>query len=196
MREPAKTNGQAGFSLVELLIVMMVILTISAIAVPTMMSVVADVRIRSGATTLQGQIQQLRMRAVRDNKTYTARSVVEGGTTIIYLDLDGDSTHDAVEPAVGLPKDVTLAASGNPTTTSIGLPVTDSAKYVAPAATVAINFNSRGLPCTGSAPCSTTKGYAFYMKQTRMTTATAWAAVTVTPAARVRVWRWNGHTWQ
>jgi prepilin-type N-terminal cleavage/methylation domain-containing protein len=97
----ASRATEAGFSLPELMIVILIIMVVSAIAVPTLLNTIADVRLRSSASTMQGILQQLRMQAVRDNTPYTLRSVVAGGTTLLYVDTDGDSAQDSNEPAVG-----------------------------------------------------------------------------------------------
>jgi prepilin-type N-terminal cleavage/methylation domain-containing protein len=191
----ASRATEAGFSLPELMIVILIIMVVSAIAVPTLLNTIADVRLRSSASTMQGILQQLRMQAVRDNTPYTLRSVVAGGTTLLYVDTDGDSAQDSNEPAVGFARDVALAASGNPSATSMGFGSALSG-YTTSGTPLAVSFNARGLPCTGSAACNTTKGYVYYLSQQRTTTVTAWAAVTITPAGRIKVWTWSGSAWQ
>lgn len=193
MRQDARFGRQAGFSLIELILVMAIILTISAIAVPSLINTVADVRLRSSASTLQGQIQQLRMQAVKDNKPYSARMTTSGGAALMYVDIDAGSDYDAGEPAVGLAKDVTVASTGAPTMPTSTL---DVSAYTNGTMSTAITFNARGLPCTGTGSCNTTKGYIYYLSQVRTTTTTAWAAVSVTPAGRIKVWRWTGSAWR
>lgn len=194
MRDKHKTR-QAGFSLMELMVVMLIIMIVSAVAVPTLMSTVADVRLRSSASTLQGQIQQLRMRAVRDNKPYKAKLTTVGSVVTMYLDLDADDTFDATEPAVSIARDVTVASSGSPSMPSGTLNTTG---FVTGTMSTAIWFNARGLPCDTSAgaACNTSKGYIYYLSQQRSTSTTAWAAVSVTQAGRIKAWRYVGSTWQ
>lgn len=195
MREKQGTRREYGFSLIELMVVMMIIMVVSAIAVPTIMNTVADVRLRSSAGTLQGQIQQLRMRAVRDNKPYSARMTTQAGTILIYIDTDGDGAYDANEPQVGLSRDVTVASSGNPSMPSGTL---NTSGWVNGTTSTAMWMNARGLPCDTSvnAACNTNKGYIFYLSQQRTTSTTAWAAVSVTPAGRIKTWHWTGSVWQ
>ncbi|HUS18865.1 MAG TPA: prepilin-type N-terminal cleavage/methylation domain-containing protein [Terriglobales bacterium] len=194
MREKHNVGGADGFSLIELMIVIAIILTVSAIAVPSLMNTVADVRLRSSASTLQGQLQQLRMRSVRDNKPYKMKMTTQGEATMVYLDLDGGDDYDSEEPAVGLARDVTVASSGAPTMPSGTL---NTSGWTAGTMSTNAWFNARGLPCDGSGgACNTTKGYIYYLSQTRTTSNTAWAAVSVTPAGRIKVWRWTGSAWQ
>lgn len=197
MRRMHKTRREAGFSLFELMIVMLIIMVVSAVAVPTIMNTVADVRLRSSASTIQGQVQQLRMRAVKDNKPYQGKMTIQAGTILVYLDIDGDGAYDANEPTVGLAKDVRVSASGYPSMPASLLPNISSYVVQGPSSN-SIWFNARGLPCDTSvnAACNTSKGYIYYLSQQRSTTTTAWAAVSVTPAGRIKVWRWSGSAWQ
>lgn len=194
MRHRKNLRGESGFSLIELIVVITIILIVSAIAVPTLINTVADVRLRSSASTLQGQVQLLRMRAVNDNKPYRLKMATQAGTLMAYLDLNANDSYDGAEPAVGLAKDVTVATSGNPTMPSTTLNTTG---WINPA-TSATNlwFNARGLPCDGVGACNAPKGYIYFLSQARNMGTTAWAAVSVTPAGRVRVWRWTGSAWQ
>lgn len=194
MRHRESLRGQAGFSLIELLVVITIILVVSAIAVPTLINTVADVRLRSSASTLQGQIQLLRMRSVNDNKPYKLKMTPQAGTLMAYVDLDGGNDYDSSEPAVGLANDVRVATSGNPTMPTATLNTTG---WINPAtSTTNLWFNARGLPCDGVGACNAPKGYIYFLSQARNMGTTAWAAVSVTPAGRVRVWRWTGSAWQ
>lgn len=194
MRHRESLRRQAGFSLIELIVVITIILVVSAIAVPTLINTVADVRLRSSASTLQGQLQLLRMRAVNDNKPYKLKMATQGGTLMAYLDLDGGDDYDTTEPAVGLAKDVSVATSGAPTMPSTTL---NTAGWINPAtAATALWFNARGIPCDGVGACNAPKGYIYFLSQSRNVGTTAWAAVSVTPAGRIKVWRWTGSAWQ
>jgi Tfp pilus assembly protein FimT len=187
---------QAGFSLFELMAVMLIIMVVSAIAIPTMMNTLADVKLRSSASTMQGQLQQLRMRAVQDNKPYKAKMTTINGVITMYLDLDGDDDYDPTEPSVALANGVTVATSGAPSMPSGTLNTTG---WVNPATTsTSVYFNARGLPCDTSAgaACNTPKGYIYFLSQTRSASTVAWAAVSITPAGRIKTWRYQSSTWQ
>jgi prepilin-type N-terminal cleavage/methylation domain-containing protein len=192
MRNPEKMRG---FSLMELMVVMLVILIVSAVAVPTLMNTVADVRLRSSASTVQGQLQQLRMRAVRDNKPYSARWTTQNGVLLMYVDTDNDGAYDSNEPQVSIARDVNVTVSGNPSMPSTTL---NTSGWIQGTTSNAVYMNARGLPCDTSvnAACNTNKGYIYYLSQQRSTSTTAWVAVSVTPAGRIRVWRWTGSVWQ
>lgn len=194
----SQCEGQTGFSLPELIIVVAIILTISAIAVPALLNGIADVKLRSSASTLQGHLQQLRMRAIKENRPLRARlsSEVGTGVTVMYIDLDDGDDFDATEPSVSFSTDVTVAATGGPVLTNTQ--VVNVGTFVIGTTSNSIFFNARGLPCdtSGSAACQTQRGYVYYLSQLRSSGSTVYAAVSVTPAGRIRVWRRLGTTWQ
>src|SRR6185436_14112804 len=64
-------NRNSGYSFIELLVVMVVIMVLSAIAVPSGLSFIANIRLRGAASEFAGLVQQARLTAVRKNGTYT-----------------------------------------------------------------------------------------------------------------------------
>jgi type IV fimbrial biogenesis protein FimT len=60
-------NNKAGFSLMELMVVIMLIAIMAAIAVPNMGAWLANHRLSSSARDIYSMMQLARMRAVRDN---------------------------------------------------------------------------------------------------------------------------------
>src|SRR5947209_17591745 len=68
------TIRQRGFSLLELLIVVAIIVAVSAFAIPKFQDALADIRLRANANSLSSLLQQARMQAVKTNTACTARS--------------------------------------------------------------------------------------------------------------------------
>src|SRR5260370_25719714 len=64
---------ERGFSLLELVVVVSIVLVLAAIAVPNLMDVIANARLRAAATSLSGMIQSSRMIAVKTNTTTIVR---------------------------------------------------------------------------------------------------------------------------
>ncbi|HUQ50099.1 MAG TPA: GspH/FimT family pseudopilin [Terriglobales bacterium] len=192
----SRNAGQAGFSLPELMMVVLIIIVVSSIAVPALLNAIADVKLRSAASTLQGHIQQLRMRAIKDNKAMKAKLTTQSGSILMYVDVDGGDDYDTDEPTVSFPPTVAVPSSGGPTLTTAE--VANISTFVVGTSSNAIYFNARGLPCDTSvnAACQTLKGYVYYLSQPRTTGGTAYAAVSVTPGGRIKVWRRQGNTWQ
>src|SRR5467141_5070956 len=83
-----------GFSLVELLVVLFVVMVIAAIAIPNILLAVSNIRLRASAGDLAGLMQQARIMAAKNNPqippVYAIRYAVLGGKQIAYIDLDGN----------------------------------------------------------------------------------------------------------
>jgi type II secretory pathway pseudopilin PulG len=211
-----RRDRTCGFSLIELLIVVFVVMVVAAIAVPNVILAVANIRLRASAGDLAGLMQQARIMAAKNNPTtpiavYPVRYGVRGGRQIAYIDLDGNG---AWSPSV-LVNGVTLSepltelsgtvvpAAGAPSGTG-GQP----SPYVLAGDTViggvsfdnthTVAFTPRGFPCDYSTPptCSTPAATYFvhYLTDTRAGGA-GWAAVVITKAGRTKVVNWNGAQW-
>jgi prepilin-type N-terminal cleavage/methylation domain-containing protein len=210
-------NKHSGFSMIELLVVIAIIMVIAAMATPSLMNTMNGIRLRSAASEVAGIMQECRQRAVRNNRYYTVKPTVVTGARAAYVDLNYNDTFDAgapaPEPMIQIPQSVTVVTAGAPNTANlIGQCCTT---FVPQNAATLPSFNSRGLPCVGPVPLAPptgvggvpnsvcnissggqTVGFVYYMNQTRAFGAVGWAAVSVTPAGRIRVWTYSGATWQ
>jgi prepilin-type N-terminal cleavage/methylation domain-containing protein len=202
-KKSAMRGGSArGFSLIELLIVVFVVLVVAAIAIPNILTAVANIRLRASAGDLAGLMQQARIMAAKNNATYTIRFGTLGGAQIAYVDLNGSSSFDAGEPLMQF-SGTTFPAAGAPS--GIGLPSayvlagdTGTGSYDN---TSTLGYTGRGLPCnydttTSPATCSTpaAKYFVYYLTDTRVGPA-GWAAVVVTKGGRTKIVTWSGGAW-
>src|SRR5260370_28754833 len=215
-RSCTRRDSMAGFSLVELVTVVAIVLVVAAVAVPNVLLAVANLRLRSSAGDLAGLMQQARIMAAKNNPTtpiavYPVRYGVRNGAEMAYIELNGDGAcrpsvtvngvtlsepliefSGAVVPAAGAPS----GRGGQPSQyvlagdTVIGGASFDNTKTVA--------FTPRGFPCDYSLPptCNTPAATYFvhYLTDTRIGGA-GWAAVVVTKAGRTKVVNWNGALW-
>lgn len=199
---PRKTSTpQLGYSLIEALAVVAIVMILAAVATPNIMQAVYSVRLRSSAGDLAGLMQQARILAAKNNATYTVRYTTLNGNPAAYVDLNLNGAYDTGEPVIYFPLSVALAA-GAPTGSS-GQP----AAYVLAGDTGAgaydntniLAFSSRGLPCVYDSPptCTTpaAKYFGYYLTQTGPIGPAAWGAVIVTKAGRSKVVTFNGATW-
>lgn len=193
MKNKRRTTS-SGFSIIELLAVVGIFMVIAAMAVPNMMSAVADFRLRSNVSSAASLMQRVRMEAVRTNQTMGLQpTAAPGGKIKYYADKDNDGNLDAGEYELTLPKEVQSATSGAPSALS------GVAGFNFLAAGTPIRFNARGLPCVvtvGCAPDAGGNGFVYYFRDTRPLGVNGWAAITVSPSGRVRTWWWNGNNWQ
>ena len=188
---------ERGMTLIEMLIVAAVILITSALAVPLVANAIASFKLRTAAMDVDTLLQRARLQAVKDNKYHSMQTATvtigSNSYTRLYLDLNNNSSFDAGEPSIQLGKNVTLPTSGAPT----GL--TSALGFTAQASTVVPSFNARGTPCVvrngvcGSWDASGAEvGFVYYVRSTG--TSTNWAAVTVSPSGRFRVWSYDSHS--
>src|SRR6267143_6560010 len=85
------TRRERGFSLLEILIVVFVILVIAAIVIPNVMLAVSNIRLRASAGDLAGLMQDARILAAKNNTNYAIRYGTPNGARIAYVDLNGNS---------------------------------------------------------------------------------------------------------
>ena len=182
-----------GFSLLELVIVVSMLLVIAAIAIPNMMSVIANARLRAGATSLSGMLQSCRMMAIKQNRTKTTRFTVMAYGPVAYV-------KDATDGSSLTNKDpqVQMGAPVNKVTTPSGVgapPVLDTTTLGYTPFTSNPSFNARGLPCRYNSGTCANAGFAYYFNDNRPLGKQGWAAVTISPAGRVTKWWWDGTNW-
>ena len=188
-----------GFTLVELMVVVMLVITIAAISVPKLIQFWQDWQLRSAAAEVADLTQQARMGAARTNAIYPIRFQMNGGLQQVYIDQNRNSALDATEPYLDLPQSVT-GASGAPNGSG-GQPsaytlVGDSSSGTPFDNSNVIAYSPRGLPCNySSSVCATPAAsyFVFYFKDSRTND---WAAVLVTKSGRSKVLIWNGGSWK
>ena len=199
-RYSEKQARMRGFSLVELVVVVAIILVVAAIAIPNMVRSWYDSNLRTCAFELSDMIQQARILAEKKNLTVTVRyQTVNSTVQEAYVDVNNNGAWDAGEPIIDLGRQFTMASGapggsgGNPTNyvltgnTTSGTPCDN---------TCTLGFSARGLPCSySSGTCSTPSAsyFVYYITDTR--TPTGWAAVVVTKAGRSNGYVWNGTSW-
>jgi len=90
----SQKRKQRGFSLTEIIIVVLVILVVGAISIPNMVKAWYDSQLRTCAFELSDLIQQARMYATKQNKTVTVRFQVTSGVTQAYIDVNNSGSWD------------------------------------------------------------------------------------------------------
>ena len=197
-----RLDERRGFSLVELIIVMAIMLAIAAYAIPSTLSAISDYRLKNTMTQVAGLYQQQRIRAVQTNKVVTSPAATTiNNRQVVYIDLNGNSQYNAGEPMIEFPNKIQVVTSGAPTLSTSSLTSYSALTWIS----TYVTFNARGLPCLGTSnPCpnldsSVTPpkqiGFLIYFKNNKSFGQTGWGEVTITPAGRINTWAYNGSSY-
>jgi type IV fimbrial biogenesis protein FimT len=106
---PGRVTGAAGYTLVELLAVILIISVVSAIAFPNFQSMTNGNRLTSGTNEMVATLQMARMEAIRRNTRVVVCSSTDGASCsgagdwarhIAFVDTDRDGAVDTGEVIV------------------------------------------------------------------------------------------------
>jgi type II secretory pathway pseudopilin PulG len=194
----ARVLDQAGFTLFELTIVVGIGLIVMGIGIPRMSNVIANMKLRASMTTVSGFLQNVRMLAIKRDRTMTAlhfsRTSLPYSLVYYAKETTDTSPMTAADSQVELeaPVDDYAAPTGPEappalTNTQLGL--------LANPQTGDPSFNSRGLPCAYSGGACPSAAFIKYYKDNRIGGSGGWAAISITPAGRIKRWFWNGSSW-
>lgn len=217
----SRSTRQHGFTLLELLIVLVVMMVVTVAAFPTISKNLQVIRLQNSAQNVASILQRTRILAVRNNSFYSVvfNTAANNGQEAC-LDTNYDGSCGAGEPVVQLSSNVSLVTNGTgPSTAQITCgPLTTPCpagftglNYFAQPSTVLDSYNARGLPCVGN-PATTqpnpttnqvcnefdaaSKPVGFlYLLQYTGSNGNTYAAVTVTPSGLVTVWLNSGTSW-
>ena len=192
----------AGFSLQEVLVVIAIGLIVTVAAVPVMSNAIANMRLRSSMTSLSGALQNGRAMAVQQNTTKTACHLNRTATpySLVYFIKSATDCSTATlattDSQVELEAPITPSASPSGTGAPSALDNTTQLAVTSPPLTTDPSFNSRGLPCSYSGgSCTTNVSFVQYYKDNRIAGSGGWAAISISPAGRIRRWFWDGSSW-
>lgn len=189
-----RENRAYGFSLIELLIVMAVMLVLAAMTTPITLNTMDAYKLRGSMGGVSGLAQRCRLMALQKNTTSRMHFTTVGGAVTMYCKLNSDTSGlQTSDPQLSL--DTRFSIGSTPTTA-----LNATTMWGSSGSTFSSNsdpyFNSRGLPCSApsaGAACSTINGYVYYFKYRSYTT--RWAAMSISPAARMQNWFWNSSSW-
>jgi len=194
-----RIHSNAGFSLLEVMGVAVISLVVTVTAMPNMITGIGNVRLRSSMTSLAGVLQNCRMLAVKQNRTMTTHFLTtnygsgsSGVMAYVKFATDtsslgtGDSQVQLEQPVTRV---TTLSGPNAPTT------ALDNGLLGFTPQTGDPSFNSTGLPCVYSGGNCSNNGFVYYFHDSRPAGQMGWAALSISPAGRLKKWYWNGSTW-
>jgi prepilin-type N-terminal cleavage/methylation domain-containing protein len=203
------SKRESGFSMIELVIVVTVILIITSFAAPRVITMIHASRLRGSAADLESIIQTDRLRAVQDDKFYSLYVSSGSVGSTVFVDLNGSGTYSAAagDPLIAFSSEVKAIAKGSaPNTADL------YGKFLPPGATVTaldggpgssdppVTFSSRGLPCkkqtaTGGSVCDSAGGAIPYWIFLQDSVTNDYMAITISPAGRIRKWFYSKTVW-
>jgi prepilin-type N-terminal cleavage/methylation domain-containing protein len=200
------SKREVGFSLVELLITVVIMLILAGILIPNIMNFIHIAKLRGAATDYASLLQAGRLRSVQDDRFYSTY-LLAGPPHTGYVDLksNGGTGADPGDPLIAIPTEVVpTAAGGAPDTTNLKGQFLPSGSTLVPkdgsTTSTPVIFGPRGLPCTsqsatGGSVCASSGGATAFWVFFNDTSSAAWEAVTVTPAGRIQKWQHGGSSW-
>ena len=194
----------AGFSLLEMAIVIAVIMIVGGIALLLAQEVTRRVHLQQTASNYSNLLQQARIRAVQNDQYYAVvtKPAASGNPAYAFMDIKQTGTYAGGDPEFFFNSDVKPVSRSNaPNVSNL------ESQFLPSGTSSTVNttaegptFGPRGLPCS---PTATTGGtcpflasptsYEIFMKNTRSLN---YEAVTVTPAGRIRQWSYGSGAWQ
>jgi Tfp pilus assembly protein FimT len=189
-----RRRGSAGFSLFEVLVVAGIGTIVTVTAIPNMITGISNMRLRSSMTSLAGVMQNCRMLAVKQNQTMTTHFSPQTNGVVAFVKLASDpstyTVHDSQVELEAPVMEVTTPSGPNAppavdsTTLGFSSPLTSDP-----------SFNTVGLPCSWNAGSCANHGFIYYFHDQRPQGKQGWAALSISPAGRLKKWYWNGSAW-
>jgi type II secretion system protein H len=106
MKTPAadryRSKREAGFSLVELMVVLVMMTIVLAASIPALRQHTEDVNLTKGAREIEGTLKLARTRAVSNNAPVVVVFNTNANTYELFQDDDGDGNHDSGETISGV----------------------------------------------------------------------------------------------
>jgi prepilin-type N-terminal cleavage/methylation domain-containing protein len=188
-----------GFSLLEILVVVAIGLILAVVAIPKMNNVIANMKLRSSMSTVSGFLQNVRTVSISKNKTTTARHFNRSAApySLIYYSKVASDTSDITSKDSQVELEAPISPYNAPTGPGApGLIPNSALGTTSNPSTADPSFNSRGLPCVYSSGTCSSSAFIKYFKDNRINTeGGGWAAISITPAGRIKRWFWNGSAW-
>lgn len=188
----ARVKADAGFSLIELSVSLIVMMIIAAIAIPSVLQGWNSYRLTSAAGSVAGLLERTRFEAIHNNSRLTCLSVTPGGLLTIGIDENANAQIDGNEPRVILPGPATIVAAGvAPAPASMGAAYAGAAAITPPG--IVATFDARGTVFSGAGgPPPPYVVYFGISNQPKY----GYRAVTISAMGQVKTWAASsGGTW-
>jgi prepilin-type N-terminal cleavage/methylation domain-containing protein len=188
-----KSRHARGFSMVELVMVVAIILVVSGIAIPQITLTLRTYQISSAANQVADAIKFSRFEAIRRNTTMKFLTSWSGVRYWVGTDSNGDGTLQTSERQYDIAGNVTLlGAAGVPSSAALpaALLVPNITVLSGNAATQTISFDPRGAVNFPASAGGVITVYVFYVGPITQSTQD-YRAVVLMPSGITQVWAGN-----
>jgi len=189
LKTPNGKNSTRGFTITELLVGLVVVLVLSALAIPNTLATLRAYRLAGSARSLAHQLSLARLRAETDFTQ--SQLVIDPGTNSYSVQVCtvAGKANNCTTTADYANEETQILASGM----SFGFgPAGSAAPGQSPMQqTLQTRFNSRGVPILLDGSGNTNANDVIYLTDGQATT----FAVSVTVGGHVRVWQYNAGGW-
>jgi type II secretion system protein H len=106
-------NGEAGFSIIELMVVVVIMTIVLAASIPALRQHTETVNLTKGSREVESSLKLARTRAVSTNNPVVVTFDTDNNTYFLFEDEDDDGAHDASETSSGpfeVPKKVSIGS--------------------------------------------------------------------------------------
>jgi Tfp pilus assembly protein FimT len=188
-----KSRHVEGFSLVEVLVVLLIIMIVSGIAVPQVVATLRSYQVSAAASQVADAIKFTRFEAIRRNSNTSFLASPLGAKWAVGTDSNGNTTLDVSERQYQITGNITLLnAAGVPTSGTLAAALNVPAIRVisASASTKTIFFDPRGAVNFAISSGGTATVYVLYVAPVYQSTSD-YRAVVVMPSGITQIWAGN-----
>ena len=182
-----RTPGSAGFSMVELVFSISVMLVLTAIAVPSLTHSLRAYQLNSAAASVSDMLKFTRFEAVRRNKQINFLALASGAGWVVGTDSNASGAIDPVEKQQSISGYVTLLPAGGPVPPPNAITAADGALTPVSGANGSITFDARGAIRQGIGGPVANSVYVFYVGNANDPGA-GYRAVVLLPSGSTQIW--------
>jgi len=194
---PEVFHATPGFSMVELLVVVGIVISLTAISLPTLTTLAATTKLRGAMGDLSGLFQNARSIAVKQSTITRVRFQLSNNRWVAFVDNGASPTGLTTStPQVYLPPNFSKVSPPSGTPTALDNATCGASSSSTLDTTHDTYFNQLGIPCLYSGgTCSGGQAFVYYFNYAGILGGTNWSAVCVSPAGRLKAWYWTGSSW-
>jgi prepilin-type N-terminal cleavage/methylation domain-containing protein len=189
---PLRRSPRNGFSLVELVLSLAVLLVITTLAIPVVLRSLQTYQLNATASQLAGMLKFTKFDAIRQNTAVSCQIKQINGVWVVWADSNGDLIPDGAEPQMAISGTNTLLSSSSvpspsPIIATLGVGSSAYTWTVLSGSNGSIMYDQRGVvvPYAGGPPSTTV--YALYLGNPADPNS-GYRAIITLPSGAVQVW--------